>query len=108
MLFTHEAVSIIAAYRDNRATRQYAIFWRTDRDDDAPLIAIADVRGCETVVHELSDRGYEVDAIRIPFSQGSIYSVVARQLGVWAGDIIVQPIIWDRLAWHPEVADQAA
>lgn len=108
MLFTPDTVSTLAAYRDNRASRQYAIFWRADRDDDAPLIAIADVRGCETVVHELSDRGYEVDHVKIPFSQGSIYSVVARQLGVWAADIIAQPILWERLEWHPEVAGQAA
>lgn len=108
MLFTYETVSIITAYRDDSAICQHAVFERVGRDEEAPLVAVIDYCNHAAVIHELDDRGYEERLIKVLYPLGSVSYVVARQLGMYSGDIIAQPILWERLEWHPEVADQAA
>ena len=108
MLFTHKAVDIIVNYRDDSAICQHAVFERTGRDEEAPLVAVLDICDHGAVIHELNSRGYEERLIRVPFPQGRAAYVVARQLGWYTSDLVATRIFWDRLAWHPEVARLAA
>lgn len=100
MLFTDSTVSTLARFRSDH--QQYAFFETILGEANPPLIAVADVIGAVTIIHEISG-GIEVARRRLYCPGGFDKRTFARAIGMAPFETVIQPVIWSRLAWHPDV-----